>query len=192
LSGLVRGSRTHATTASLVEEGQVAAMTRLPPSPVDDPAIKPLLTAARLSTYLRATNNDQGRAMRPYAWNIEASAAMWGDFSVLEVCVRNAIGGQLERYAGRADWWAAPVVALLTEQHQASGSRRGRAMRTLAFRHPRYEPSSSVPCRPWSNARLHAPLRPPRCWRPVPHPRLRNPLFSGAALLLLRGVFELP
>jgi hypothetical protein len=94
-------------------------MTGLPLSPVDDPAITPLLTAARLSTYLRAANNDQGRAMRLYAWNIEASAAMWGDFSVLEVCVRNAIGAHLERYAGRADWWAAPVVALRIEQQQA-------------------------------------------------------------------------
>jgi hypothetical protein len=57
--------------------------------------------------------------MRLYAWNIEASAALWGDFSVLEVCVRNAIGDQLEHYAGRADWWNAQTVGLRIEQQQA-------------------------------------------------------------------------
>jgi hypothetical protein len=44
---------------------------------------------------------------------------LWGDFSVLEVCVRNAIGGQLEVFTGRADWWESPQVGLRAEQMQA-------------------------------------------------------------------------
>jgi hypothetical protein len=96
-----------------VQDGRTTA------NPVDDPAVAALLTPARLSTYLRATNGDQQQAMRLYSWNVEASAAMWGDFSVLEVCVRNAIGAQLEALAGRADWWNSPRVGLRVEQMQA-------------------------------------------------------------------------
>lgn len=84
-----------------------------------DAAVAALLTPARLSTYLRATNGDEQQALRLYSWNVEASAALWGDFAVLEVCVRNAISAQLEKLAGKADWWASPVVGLRTEQAQA-------------------------------------------------------------------------
>jgi hypothetical protein len=88
-------------------------------NPVADPAVAVLLTPARLSTYLRATNGDREQAMRLCSWNVKASAATWGDFSVLEVCVRNAIGQQLEAFAGQADWWNAAKVGLRVEQAQA-------------------------------------------------------------------------
>ena len=78
-----------------------------------------LLTVGRMSTYLQATGGDQVRAMRLYAWNVEASAAMWGDFSVLEVCVRNAMSHQLEVHAGQVDWWNSSTVSLHVEQSQA-------------------------------------------------------------------------
>ena len=97
---------------------QVGAVGRQATSPPESPAIMVLLSAGRMSTYLRATGGDRVQAMRLYAWNVEASAAMWGDFSVLEVCVRNAMSRQLELHAGQVDWWDSPTVTLCVEQLQ--------------------------------------------------------------------------
>jgi hypothetical protein len=53
-----------------------------------------------------------------YAWNLEASAAMWGGFAVLEVCLRNAIHTQLSSVADGDMWWHAPALILFHDQRQ--------------------------------------------------------------------------
>jgi len=68
--------------------------------------------------------------MRLYAWNIEASAALWSDFAVLEVCLRNTINNQLSAHTGQADWWNSPHLVLRAEQQdtiQAVGGQAGLA-----------------------------------------------------------------
>ena len=111
-------------------------------NPIDDPALRGLLSPARLGTYEAACGGNQAQAMRLYAWNIEASAALWGGFSVLEVCLRNAMNTQLEHYTGRPDWWNSPKVVLRTEQADAvntvtagtgQASQSGRVVASLMF-----------------------------------------------------------
>jgi len=80
-------------------------MTQPSPMPVDNPALVSLFTAQRFAPYLAASGRGQPEAARLYVWNIAASSAMWGDFAVLEVCLRNAMHHGLSRYAAREDWW---------------------------------------------------------------------------------------
>ena len=84
--------------------------------PLNAPQLPVLLSAARFSTYLKACHNDAHLAIRLYAWNIEVSAALWGGFSVLEICLRNAIHRQLTILTSREDWWNAPTITLHHEQ----------------------------------------------------------------------------
>jgi len=76
---------------------------------IDDPAIPILLSPSRYSTYLAASSGDQAQAVRLYAWNVAMSSALWGDFHVLEVTLRNAMNDQLCAHFGRADWWDARI-----------------------------------------------------------------------------------
>jgi len=77
--------------------------------PIDDPAIPGLLSRDRFSTYLAATGGNQKQAVRLYAWNVAASSALWGDFNVLEVALRNSLSDQLAAAAGQVDWWNAAL-----------------------------------------------------------------------------------
>ena len=105
--------------------------------PLDDPSLRPLLSPVRLATYEAACGGDVAQAMRLYAWNIEASAALWGGFSVLEVCLRNAMSLQLEAYTKQADWWNSPRVKLRAEQQAAvttaSSNSPGQVVSSLTF-----------------------------------------------------------
>jgi hypothetical protein len=68
------------------------------------------LSAARLGPYIDACDGDRARALRLYAWNIEASAAFLGCHAVIEVAVRNALHDRLVERFEREDWWeAAPL-----------------------------------------------------------------------------------
>lgn len=89
------------------------------PDPLAAPQLPHLLSAARLSTYINARHSDTASAIRLYAWNIEVSAALWGGFSLLEVCLRNAMHYQLAVLASRDDWWNAPTITLHHEQADA-------------------------------------------------------------------------
>ena len=80
-----------------------------PSEPIDDPAIPDLLSLDRHTTYLDVSGGDPSRAVRLYAWNIEISAAFWGGFNLLEVCLRNALHAQLTNLEGRSDWWNTPL-----------------------------------------------------------------------------------
>jgi len=97
----------------------------MPTDAIDNPAIRPLLSARRLATYEAACGSNTAEAMRLYAWNIEASAATWGGFAVLEVCLRNAISAQLATYTGRTDWWNSPLVTLRAQQQGAINAATG-------------------------------------------------------------------
>jgi len=107
--------------------------------PTDDLRLLPLISAARLSTYQTACAGDLTQAMRLYAWNIEASAAAWGGFCVLEVSLRNSINMQLESFTGRADWWSSLQVVLHAEQSDAisaaslGGASPGSVVASLTF-----------------------------------------------------------
>jgi len=77
--------------------------------PIDDPAIPGLPSLSRHATYLAATHGIQPQAVRLYAWNVTISSALWGDFHVLEVTLRNALNDQLVAHTGRPDWWNASL-----------------------------------------------------------------------------------
>jgi len=68
------------------------------------------------SEYINACHGNATSAIRLYVWNIEASAALWGGFSVLEVFLRNAMHRQLAILASREDWWNASAITLHHEQ----------------------------------------------------------------------------
>jgi len=94
------------------------------PDPIDDPAIPGLLSLGRHGTYLAATNDDHGRAVRLYAWNIEASAAFWGGFHLLEVCLRNTLNVQLTDLAGRDDCWQSGLLLQHEQQRRVTEATR--------------------------------------------------------------------
>jgi len=101
--------------------------------PIDDPAIPGLISPGRLSTYLASTGGDKRQAVRLYAWNVAASAALWGDFNVLEIALRNALNDQLTVAAGQADWWNASIpfhrfeVTRLTQAVHEVTTEKGRS-----------------------------------------------------------------
>jgi len=96
----------------------------MPTDPIDNPAIRPLLSTRRLATY-EATCGSTAEAVRLYAWNIEVSAAAWGGFAVLEVCLRNAISTRLAAHTGHVDWWNSPLVTLRAQQQAAINAATG-------------------------------------------------------------------
>ncbi|WP_317229247.1 hypothetical protein [Clavibacter sp. MX14-G9D] len=59
----------------------------------------------RLAPYLTAQQGVAAEAIRLYAWNVEASAALLGAYAALEVGLRNAMHDQLGASFGQADWW---------------------------------------------------------------------------------------
>mgnify|MGYP000846570720 FL=1 len=79
-----------------------------------------LLNSDRLTTYLRACQGDQDRALRLYVWNIEVASAFWGSFNVLEVALRNVIHAELSALAGRDDWWNAQIGLHQFEQSRVA------------------------------------------------------------------------
>lgn len=91
------------------------------------------LSAARLSTYLRATGGDLDAAVELYRWNAAVSAALWESIGHAEVVLRNAIHDALsERHTARSrpgQWYDDPAHEL--DQHArddiATAIRRTRA-----------------------------------------------------------------
>lgn len=60
----------------------------------------------RLSTYLKAANNDKGHALELYIWNTEISAAFYNPLQSLEITLRNSLHNRLSQTFGRNDWYA--------------------------------------------------------------------------------------
>jgi len=65
-----------------------------------------LLSTARFSRYLKRYGGNRTYALRLYAWNLEASSALWGPINILEIAVRNAIHDKLVERTSRGDWWS--------------------------------------------------------------------------------------
>lgn len=66
--------------------------------------LRKYLSEERFGPYLEASHGNASLALRLYAWNVAASAAMYGPLQVLEVTLRNAIHLRLaERFGG--DWY---------------------------------------------------------------------------------------
>lgn len=61
--------------------------------------MRDLLTTDRLSSYLSRCDNDLGRALELYEWNLNASAAVLQTTGMVEVIVRNALDNQLVAWA---------------------------------------------------------------------------------------------
>lgn len=87
-----------------------------------DPATLSTLPAVigsdRFGTYLTAAGGDPARAIRLYTWNIEVSAAFWGELQVVEVALRNALHEQMQILFRRPDWWNHPAVDLHHDQRE--------------------------------------------------------------------------
>ncbi len=77
------------------------------------------LSPARLARYLDRYNGNRVPALRLYTWNIEASAALWGPISVIEVAVRNAMHEQLVERCRRPDWWEDAHLYLCPRERDA-------------------------------------------------------------------------
>ena len=66
-------------------------------------AVYQCLSEERFEPYLAASNDDASIALRLYAWNVAASAALYGPLQMLEVALRNAIHARLGERFG-AEW----------------------------------------------------------------------------------------
>lgn len=82
-----------------------------------DPAILTSLPRTigidRFAPYLADREGNPEEAVRLYAWNVEASAAVLGAYAALEVGLRNAMHDALGVTFGRIDWWEAAGLSLL-------------------------------------------------------------------------------
>ncbi|ROQ15438.1 hypothetical protein EDF54_0300 [Rathayibacter sp. PhB93] len=82
-----------------------------PVDPATLPNLPTVIGSDRLGPYLASTG-DLSAALRLYSWNIEASAAILGASSALDVGVRNAMHRALTAHWGRDSWWdVAPLRA---------------------------------------------------------------------------------
>lgn len=72
-------------------------------------AVRDCLTNERLSSYLRAADDDLARAFQLYEWNMRAAAGVLSLTSMVEVIVRNALDRELVSWAGdrrsASDWF---------------------------------------------------------------------------------------
>ncbi|MDR1430937.1 MAG: hypothetical protein LBI99_02320 [Propionibacteriaceae bacterium] len=105
------------------------------PAPIDALSLPGLFSSDRFDAYLAATSQNQSRAARLYGWNVAVSNALWGDFAIMEICLRNALHVCLSAYAGRDDWWnAVPLHALevskINEAIRAARAKPGHARPT--------------------------------------------------------------
>lgn len=75
--------------------------------PAELSSLPSAIGADRFATFTAASTGNDAEAMRLYAWNVEASASLWGGFHLLEVIMRNSIHGRLTQHFGRDDWWFA-------------------------------------------------------------------------------------
>ena len=63
------------------------------------------LSHERLSTYLKATDNDKKRALELYVKNTEISAAFYSPLQSLEITLRNSLHNSLSQSFGRNEWY---------------------------------------------------------------------------------------
>ncbi len=56
-------------------------------------------------TFLNFTESNFEQAVNLYSWNIAASSALWSNFHLLEVSLRNILNRQMVIAAGRDEWW---------------------------------------------------------------------------------------
>jgi hypothetical protein len=78
------------------------------PYPYDRAALNCVKTSQspeRLQVYLVASNGDDERAAKLYAWNTALSAAFYGPLQIVEVALRNAINRELTAHFRRLDWY---------------------------------------------------------------------------------------
>lgn len=86
----------------------------------DATAIRDVLSAPRISTYMNAAGGDLEKAMLLYGWNARASAALMVPFHFTEVVIRNAVSDALTTAYG-PDWPWRPAFAN-TLPHQTGAS----------------------------------------------------------------------
>ncbi len=60
----------------------------------------------RLAPYLTIAEDGGIEAASLYLWNLQVAESFYSALHCLELCLRNALHGQLLRHFGRADWWA--------------------------------------------------------------------------------------
>jgi hypothetical protein len=63
----------------------------------------------RLQTYTAAAASTSADVLDLYVWDRDLAAAAMADIAILEVAMRNAMNGALERLAGRPDWYAVDI-----------------------------------------------------------------------------------
>lgn len=63
----------------------------MPDARAETAAVISALSAPRMSTYLKATSGDEGRALELYGWNARVSAALMVPAHLAEVATRNAV-----------------------------------------------------------------------------------------------------
>jgi hypothetical protein len=151
------------------------------------------LTEERMRPYRLAAGSPAGAA-RLYQWNLLASAATYEILGIVEVILRNALDGELQRRHVEAgltgDWWDDPLKVLEDKRRDGARAARarvrrqpvthGRVLAELNFGFWRYLLARRYEATLWTPALRHAfpELRPAardRIYEPVDRlHRLRN------------------
>lgn len=96
----------------------------MPDARAETSAVISALSAPRMSTYLKATGGDEGRALELYGWNARVSAALMVPAHLAEVVTRNAVDEVLTCVYGEAWPWDPTFEISLPPHQQRSYSPR--------------------------------------------------------------------
>lgn len=81
-------------------------------------ALRPSISDARLSTYLRAAGFDEARALDLYLWNVRLGEAFHLSIQAVEVALRNRVSEVLVQEFG-SDWWLSErLLAVLDDERR--------------------------------------------------------------------------
>lgn len=95
-----------------------------------------VISAPRFATYLQATNNDRGRALALYEWNLTLSAAFIVPLQVCEVAVRNGVAEAIEKVHGPTWPWSNGFLRSLPKPRRSTDYNPENDLRGVAARQP--------------------------------------------------------
>ena len=81
--------------------------------------LRPVISDARLSTYLTAAGFDEDRALALYLWNVQIGEAFHLPIQAVEVALRNRIHAAMSQRFGRTWWQDAGLAAELDMERTA-------------------------------------------------------------------------
>jgi hypothetical protein len=109
---------------------------RFPETASDISALREAISPERLATYLKRAHSNVRRAFDLYAWNVQASAALYPVLQVNEIALRNAVNHALISQFGSA-WPYSPGFLRTLPKIERETFEKGRRKLEAKLRMPR-------------------------------------------------------